>query len=265
MFLDHIIVITPPLVAGAKILFACVTDSFPASGNTGPWATFLPAGQTLSTLGTPTVELINGVKWGKYVYSEGDGFRLGRYASAIPINGATIVLVAKPNRNTQSTSWTSLVDIFYQRLVLGIRNSSGIVEVWRNNSHYSSATNIPNGQTTILSLVVLYEIHDIKCFESVQDFASYCRLVKCSHESAGKKKGSGGAKIGNAHLKWAFSEAALLFIRHNPPAKKLVENLAKIHGKGKALAILSHKLARAIYYMLKNNVPFDRDKFLATV
>jgi transposase len=121
-----------------------------------------------------------------------------------------------------------------------------------------------HGVGPILALVMLYEIHDINRFETVQDFASYCRLVKCAHESAGKKKGTGGAKIGNAHLKWAFSEAALLFIRHNPPAKKLVDSLAKIHGKGKALSILSHKLARAIYYMLKNNVPFNRDKFLAT-
>jgi transposase len=110
--------------------------------------------------------------------------------------------------------------------------------------------------------MMLYEIHDINRFETVQQFASYCRLVKCSHESAGKKKGTGGAKIGNAHLKWAFSEAAMLFIRHNPPVKKLVENLAKKHGKKKALTILAHKLARAIYYMLKNNEPFNRERFL---
>jgi transposase len=119
------------------------------------------------------------------------------------------------------------------------------------------------GVGPILSLVLLYEIHDINRFETVQQFASYCRLVKCSHESAGKKKGTGGAKIGNAHLKWAFSEIAILFIRYNSPAKKLVENLAKIHGKGKAISILAHKLARAIFHMLKNNKPFDQDKFFA--
>jgi len=116
----------------------------------------------------------------------------------------------------------------------------------------------------ILGLVMLYETHDIERFPTVQDFASYCRLVKCVHESAGKKKGTGGAKIGNAHLKWAFSEAAVLFVRHNPSAKKLMDNLIKLHGKGKALAILAHKLARTIYYMLKNNVPFRIEKFLAT-
>lgn len=61
------------------------------------------------------------------------------------------------------------------------------------------------GVGPILSLVLLYEINDINRFETVQQFASYCRLVKCSHESAGKKKGTGGAKIGNAYLKSASS------------------------------------------------------------
>jgi transposase len=65
----------------------------------------------------------------------------------------------------------------------------------------------------ILSLVLLYEIHDIQRFPRVQDFVSYCRLVKCAKESAGKRYGTSGTKIGNAYLKWAFSEAAVLFLR----------------------------------------------------
>src|SRR5262244_4612546 len=56
----------------------------------------------------------------------------------------------------------------------------------------------------IVSLVLLYEIHDIQRFPRVQDFVSYCRLVKCARESAGKRYGTSGTKIGNAHLKWAF-------------------------------------------------------------
>jgi transposase len=74
----------------------------------------------------------------------------------------------------------------------------------------------------ILSLVLLYEIHDIARVPRVQDFASYCRLVKCAKESAGKRSGTSGSKIGNAHLKWAFSEAAVLCLRDNPAAQKLL-------------------------------------------
>jgi len=51
-----------------------------------------------------------------------------------------------------------------------------------------------------LRLVLLYEIYDISRFPPVQDFVSYCRLVKCAQESAGKRSGTSGAKIGNAYL-----------------------------------------------------------------
>jgi transposase len=74
----------------------------------------------------------------------------------------------------------------------------------------------------ILSLVLLYDIHQMDRFPRVQDFASYCRLVKCAKESAGKRSGTSGSNIGNAHLKWAFSEAAVLFLRDNPAAQQFL-------------------------------------------
>jgi transposase len=114
----------------------------------------------------------------------------------------------------------------------------------------------------ILSLVLLYEIHDIQRFPRVQDFVSYCRLVKCAKESAGKRYGTSGTKIGNAYLKWAFSEAAVLFLRANPAGQKYLSRLEKKHGKGKALTVLAHKLARAVYYMLQRTTAFDMNKFL---
>jgi transposase len=67
----------------------------------------------------------------------------------------------------------------------------------------------------ILVLVILYEVHAIGRFPSVGNFVSYCRLVKCQKVSDGKHYRYAGTKIGNAHLKWAFSEAAVLFLRKN--------------------------------------------------
>jgi transposase len=119
-----------------------------------------------------------------------------------------------------------------------------------------------HGVGRILGLVMLYEIEDIGRFPRVQDFASYSRLVKCSHESNGKKYGTHGNKIGNAHLKWAFSEAAVLFLKGNDPAKRYFDRLIHKHGKPKALSILAHKLGRAVYFMLKNKEAFDQEKFL---
>jgi transposase len=119
-----------------------------------------------------------------------------------------------------------------------------------------------HGVGRILALVMLYEIENIRRFASVQDFVSYSRLVKCAKESNGKKCGSGGSKIGNAHLKWAFSEAAVFFIKFNDPAKKYLDRLTNKHSKSKALSILAHKLGRAVYFMLKNKEAFDQNKLL---
>jgi transposase len=115
----------------------------------------------------------------------------------------------------------------------------------------------------ILSLVILYEIQDINRFKRPQELASYSRLVKCTRESAGKVSGIGGAKIGNVHLKWAFSEAAVTFLRYCPEGKKYYERLVRKHGKGKALTVLAHKIARAVYYIWNDNTVFDQEKFLA--
>lgn len=126
---------------------------------------------------------------------------------------------------------------------------------------YALLQTIP-GVGRILGLVILYEIEDIHRFPTVQDFASYCRLVKCAKESGGKKTGSSGNKIGNAHLKWAFSEAAVLFLKDNEAGKKYLEKLSNKYGKAKALSILAHRMGRAVYFILKNQEAFDAQKFL---
>jgi len=126
---------------------------------------------------------------------------------------------------------------------------------------YALLQTIP-GIGKILGLVILYEIESISRFPTVQDFSSYSRLVKSVKESNGRKYGSSGKKVGNAHLKWAFSEAAALFLKDNDPGKKYLDRLTNKHGKGKALSILAHKLGRAVYFMLKNKKAFDQDKFL---
>ncbi len=76
------------------------------------------------------------------------------------------------------------------------------------------------GLGNILRLVLLYAIHTIDRLPRVQDFVSYCRLVKCAKASAGKRYGTSGATIGNASLQWAFSEAAGLLLRTHPAGQK---------------------------------------------
>ena len=113
----------------------------------------------------------------------------------------------------------------------------------------------------ILALVLLYEIHDIGRFATVGDFLSYARLVRCVHESGGKQLGSGGKKIGNAHLRWAFAEGACLFVRQSERAKKWLARQEQKRGKGQALGILAAKLGRAVYHLLTKKVAFEEQRF----
>ncbi|MDJ0623619.1 MAG: IS110 family transposase [Desulfocapsaceae bacterium] len=119
------------------------------------------------------------------------------------------------------------------------------------------------GVGQILALVILYEIHDIRRFPRVQDFSSYARLIRPHKESDGKWAGSSNKKIGNAHLKWAIKEAAILMLRDSKDAKYYVSKLEHKYNKGKALGIFTHKLGRAIYYMLKNKEAFEMKSFFA--
>jgi transposase len=103
------------------------------------------------------------------------------------------------------------------------------------------------GVGKMLALVMRYAMHDLHRFPSVGAFVSSSRLVKCATESAGKRYGTSGQNIGTASLTWAFSEAAVLCLRHHPVGQKFLATLANTHGQGKALTILAHKLARAVY------------------
>ena len=115
----------------------------------------------------------------------------------------------------------------------------------------------------ILALVILYEINDIHRFPTVQNFSSYARLIRPVKTSDGKWAGHSNKKIGNHHLKWAIKEAAVLMLRDCQPAKEYLARLERKYNKGKALGILTHKLGRAIYFMLKNKEAFDVNRFFA--
>jgi len=115
----------------------------------------------------------------------------------------------------------------------------------------------------ILALVILYEIHDIGRFPVVQDFSSYARLIRPTKESNGKWTGLSNKKIGNPCLKWAIKEAAVLMLRDCQQAKDYKARLERKYNPGKALGIFTHKLGRAIYYMLKNKEAFDMKRFFA--
>lgn len=119
------------------------------------------------------------------------------------------------------------------------------------------------GVGEMISLTILYEMHIVGRFPSAQDLSSYARVVKVDHTSGGKWAGQGNPKIGNPHLKWAFTE----IVQHAPtqsgPIADAYGKLKSRHKPGKARVVLAHKFAVAIYHMLKNGEAFDEQRFVA--
>jgi transposase len=115
-----------------------------------------------------------------------------------------------------------------------------------------------------LAALILDEIGDVNRFPTVKDFLSYCRLVKGTVASAGKIKGLRGAKLGNPYLRWAFGEVAVI-AKRTDPLKTMAQLLElRVGGnKFKANTILAIKLARAVYFMLKNHTGFDPERLAA--
>ena len=54
----------------------------------------------------------------------------------------------------------------------------------------------------------------------------------------------------------------MLFLRHTQPGKEYFTKLEHKHGKAKALAVLAHKLGRAVYYLLTREHAFDLTRFV---
>jgi len=118
------------------------------------------------------------------------------------------------------------------------------------------------GVGRIISLTILLEIDTVDRFDSRQQFCSYARLITPKQESGGKVVGVGNPRSGNAWLKWAFSEAAVLSAQKDEKMKKCLAKLQSKHGSGKGLSILAHKLGRVVYHLLHSKKVFDVDRFV---
>lgn len=109
----------------------------------------------------------------------------------------------------------------------------------------------------ILALTIMLETGDIGRFPGVGNYVSYSRLVGSSHLTNGKRKGSGNTKNGNAFLCWAFIEAANFAIRHNEMIRRYYQRKQARTKRIVALKAVAHKLARACYHMIREDVGFD--------
>jgi len=120
-----------------------------------------------------------------------------------------------------------------------------------------------DGIGLILSLTIMLETGDVRRFASVGNFASYCRCVDSKKISNGKRKGAGNKKCGNKYLAWAFVEAANFAIRYNDRVMRFYQRKMARTNRIVALKAVAHKLARASYYIMRDQVAFDVNKAFA--
>lgn len=114
-----------------------------------------------------------------------------------------------------------------------------------------------SGIGQILAFTIMLETGEIRRFPKVENFVSYCRCVKSEKLSNGKRKGSGNTKNGNKYLSWAFVEAANFAIRYEPLVARFYQRKKAKRHRVVALKAVANKLARACYYVMRDEVPFD--------
>jgi transposase len=117
-----------------------------------------------------------------------------------------------------------------------------------------------SGIGKILALTIMCETIDIGRFPKAGNYVSYCRLAKTEHTSNKKKKGAGNRKNGNKYLSWAYSEAALHARRWDPLAKRYFARKSSRSHQMVAKRALAAKIARASYYVMRDQKPFDSSK-----
>jgi transposase len=106
----------------------------------------------------------------------------------------------------------------------------------------------------------MLEVGDVNRFTTVGRYASYCRCVESIRKSNGEKIREGNRKNGNKYLSWAYTEAANFAKRSYPAINRYFTKKAAQTNRIVAIKAIGHKLARASYYVMRDNVGFDEKR-----
>lgn len=113
------------------------------------------------------------------------------------------------------------------------------------------------GVGDVLASTIRLETGEISRFPSAGNYASYCRSVGSQHLSNCKPKGKGNRKNGNPYLAWAYVEAAHFARRYHKPVRRFYERKQARTHQVVASKAVAHKLARASFYVMRDQVPFQ--------
>lgn len=143
---------------------------------------------------------------------------------------------------------------FFQKTIRNIEKQ--VLSQVRIKNEFSLLQTIP-GVGKILALTIMLEVGDIKRFEKVGHYSSYCRCVKSEKISNGKIKGKNNKKNGNKYLSWAYVEAANFAKRYSQGAQRFYQSKKAKRNGVVATKALSNKICRASYYIMRDQIPYD--------
>ena len=184
----------------------------------------------------------------------------GQSVSARKLESWTLaeVRVAFPDMYSQQTA-TALLELLAEQRRIQHRLEKQVLAVVKLSGPFQGLVTIP-GIGNILGLTIALETGPITRFAGAGQYASYCRTVNSLCTSAGKKKGENNRKNGNKYLAWAFVEAANFAQRYSPKTQAWFARKAARKGRVVAVKALACKLAKAAYYVLRDDVDFDEQK-----
>jgi len=129
-------------------------------------------------------------------------------------------------------------------------------------NEYKLLKTVP-GIWNILAQMIMFETGSIERFKKVGNYASYCRCVQSNRLSNSKSKGKGNRRNGNKYLSWAFVEAANHALWNYEYVRRYYQRKTVRTNNIVAIKAVAHKLARACYYIIRDQKEFDPAKAFA--
>jgi transposase len=110
----------------------------------------------------------------------------------------------------------------------------------------------------ITAMFIIAEIEDISRFPSYRNLSSYAGLVPCLDASADKSRTGRITKQGSPYLRSALVEAAHVIPRMKKTRLNVFFRKRIVRaGYQKAIVATAHKMLQVVYYVLKNQTPYQ--------
>jgi transposase len=110
----------------------------------------------------------------------------------------------------------------------------------------------------LTAMFIKAEIEDISRFPSYRNLSSYAGLVPCLDASADKSRTGRITKQGSPYLRSALVEAAQVIPRMKKTRLNVFFRKRIVRaGYQKAIVATAHKMLQVVYYVLKNQTPYQ--------